>query len=243
MKTSRNQKNTKVKEIEKVQRAVEQAAARAIAYIKSARNPTSEGVHAIIDKILSAHGCESPEGHIVAGGKQSAEPHEAGSGRLRRGEPIVIDIYPRSKKSGYFADMTRTVCVGKPPAQLQKMYAAVLQAQELALSMIKPGVNGKDIQQAVEKYFASAGFKTSGKGKEFTYAEGFVHGVGHGVSKKLHANPKINRTGGILKIGDVVTVEPGLYYKRIGGVRIEDMVVVTKQGHRNLTRFSKKFSI
>ena len=204
--------------------------------------PTSEEAHSIIDRVLASHDCESPEGHIVAGGPLSAEPHERGIGALRPGEQIVIDIFPRSKKTGYFADMTRTMCLGAPSVQLQKMYDAVLGAQELAISMARPGAACKDLQDAVEKYFVDAGFITSGKGKEFTYAEGFVHSVGHGVGLEIHEAPRFGRhSDDILIEGDVITIEPGLYYKDFGGIRIEDMVLVTHEGYRNLTSCSKEF--
>jgi Xaa-Pro aminopeptidase len=230
--------------IEETQRAVEAAMARVVSYLRDSAQPSAEVAHAFIDGELKARGCESPEGHIVACGPAGAEPHEAGRGLIRRGEPIVIDIYPRSKTSGYFADMTRTVCLGQPPDKLQYMYDAVLRAQELALSIVKPGVKCSDIQSAVENLFVLAGFETSGKGTEFAYAEGFVHGVGHGVGLDIHEAPRIGRASAdVLEEGDVVTIEPGLYYKDIGGVRLEDMVLVTAGGSRNLTVFPKEFQI
>lgn len=239
----KNKAVNKVEAIEEVQKATEAAMSAVIDYLRTNKNPTSEEAHSIISSTLERMGCEEPEGNIVAGGKASAEPHEMGSGRLKPGEPIVIDIYPRSKATKYFADMSRTVCLGQPSAELQKMYDAVLGAQELALSMVKPGAKGEDIQIAVENFFTEHRFITSGKGKEFAYAEGFVHSVGHGVSTELHDKPKIGRGGGTLAVGDIITIEPGLYYKHVGGIRIEDMVLVTKEGYRDLTNFSKKFEV
>ncbi len=228
--------------IEETQRAVEAAMAEVVAYLRSAPAPTSEEAHAIIDRVLTSRGCESPEGHIVAGGRSSVEPHEKGSGALKQGEQIVIDIYPRSIATGYFADMTRTVCLGTPSARLQKMYDAVLGAQELAISMVGPGVACRDIQEAVEEYFMDAGFVTSGKGKEFTYAEGFVHSIGHGVGLEIHEPPRFGKKSeDVLIEGEVITIEPGLYYKDLGGIRIEDMILVTENGHRNLTACGKRF--
>jgi len=228
--------------MEEVQRATEATLVRVLRYLRSAKAPTSEKAHALIDAVLTKHGCESPEGHIVSGGKEGASPHAKGNGVLQAGEPIVIDIYPRSKKTGYFADMTRTVCIGNASAKVQKMYDAVLGAQELALSMIKPGAACVDIQKAVEEFFTDAGFITSGKGTEFAFVEGFVHGVGHGVGLNVHEAPRIGRgSADILREGDVVTIEPGLYYKKVGGVRLEDMVLVTADGCRNLTACDKKF--
>jgi Xaa-Pro aminopeptidase len=231
---------TQVAAIEKTQRAVEAAFSEVVAYLCESKTPTSEEAHAIIDRVLREHGCESPEGNIVACGPQSAEPHERGTGPLLPGMPIVIDIYPRSAKSGYFADMTRTVCLGEPPETLQQMYDVVLGAQELALSMLRPGAVGGDVQSAVERFFVGKGFETSGKGTEFRFAEGFVHGLGHGVGLEVHEVPRIGRESvDVLQEGDVVTVEPGLYYANIGGARLEDMALITKDGCRNLTKSEK----
>jgi Xaa-Pro aminopeptidase len=241
MSDTRTKTDTQVAAIEDTQRAVEAAMSNVVEYLRTASEPTSEDAHAIIEKTLDSLDCESPEGHIVAGSLQSTEPHEKGSGPLKKGESIVIDIYPRSKKTDYFADMSRTVCLGAPSAPLQKMYDAVLAAQELAIEMIKPGAKCKNIQEAVENYFIAHGYTTSGKGKEFPYAEGFVHSVGHGVGLQIHEAPKVGRSDEVLQQGDVITIEPGLYYKDIGGVRIEDMLLVTKDGYRNLTHFNKQF--
>lgn len=231
--------------MEEVQRATEAAMAAVIEYLRTSSAPVSEEAHAIIDKILLEHDCESPEGHIVAGGEQAVEPHERGHGPIQRGEAIVIDIFPRSKKTGYFADMTRTVCIGEPKdPDLQKMFDAVVAAQELAESMLKPRAECKAIQDAVEKLFSDRGYQTSGKGKEFTFAEGFVHGLGHGVGTEVHEAPHISRKSpDVLMEGDVVTNEPGLYYKDLGGIRMEDMLLITKDGSRNLTKFSKEFVV
>ncbi len=230
--------------MEDTQRAAEAAMSAVISYLSSTGMPTAEEAHAIIERVLLEHDCESPEGKIVAGGEQAVEPHERGHGPLKKGEAIVIDIFPRSKKTGYFADMTRTVCIGESPERLRKMYDAVVAAQDLAISMIKPGTYGKDIQKAVEDLFKDLGYETTGKGKEFTYAEGFVHAVGHGVGTSVHEEPRISRRADdVLAEGDVVTVEPGLYYKALGGIRMEDMVLVTKDGCKNLTRYERKFEI
>lgn len=233
-----------VTSIKQVQTAVEAATQAVISYLETTSEPTAEEAHQIIDMVLTQYKCESPEGHIVAGGLQSAEPHEKGSGVLLKNTPIVIDIYPRSKNTGYYSDMTRTVCIGDPPQELQKMYDMVLFAQEHAIAMIKPGVRCVEIQKAVEDIFEKGGYLTSGTGTEFIFAEGFVHGLGHGVGLKIHKAPHIGRTTkDILKEGDVVTVEPGLYYKHIGGVRLEDIILVTASGAENLTNFPKKLRI
>lgn len=230
---------SKILAIEEVQRATEAAMAQVVEYLRTSKNPTSEEAHQIVDSVLEKHGCESPERHIVASGPASAEPHEKGSGPISRGVPIVIDIYPRSKTTGYFADMSRTVCIGEPSPELQKMYDATLAAQEIAIKMVRPGVNFLEIQEAVEKLFSERGFKTSGTGKEFPFAEGFVHSIGHGVGQILHDAPHVRKGRTTLQEGDIVTIEPGLYYKDIGGVRLEDMLLVIPEGSRNLTQFPK----
>jgi Xaa-Pro aminopeptidase len=233
-----------VQAIEEAQRAGEAALDAVISYLKTSNVPTCEGAHKIIDTVLAELDCESPEGHIVASGEQAVEPHEKGHGPINRAEAIVIDIFPRSKKSGYFADMTRTVCLGEPSEKLQKMFDAVAAVQNLAESMIKPGVSCKSLQEAAEKYFAEHGYETSGKGTLFKYAEGFVHALGHGVGKDIHEKPHISgKSEEVFLEGDVITIEPGLYYRGIGGIRMEDMVLVTKNGCQNLTRSSKEFVI
>ena len=231
--------------MEEVQRAVEAAMAAAIEYLRTSSAPNSEDAHAIIDRVLAEHDCESPEGHIVAGGEQAVEPHERGHGPINRGEAIVIDIFPRSKKTGLWADMSRTVCIGEPKnSELLIMFDAVVSAQELAQSMMKPGVRCKDIHEAAAKLFKDRGYETSGKGTLFTFAEGFVHSIGHGVGHEIHEAPHLSpKSEEVLMEGDVVTNEPGLYYKGLGGIRMEDMLVITKDGSRNLTQFNKDFVI
>jgi len=241
---SAKKKKDQVEAMRKTQKATEAAMQAVILYLRSTKNPTSEGAHKIIDTVLEKHGCESPEGHIVASGTQAVEPHEKGKGPIKRGVAIVIDIYPRSKATGYFADMSRTVCIGPASAEVKKMYDTVLDAQKLAISMIKPGTRCSDIQDSVEKLFMERGYKTSGKGKEFKFAKGFVHSLGHGVGLDIHEAPRIAKgSKDILKEGDIITIEPALYYPELGGIRIEDMALVTENGFENLTDFSKQFEI
>lgn len=244
MKERRKKTKDQIEAMRKTQKAAEAAMQAVVSYIRSADNPTSDEAHKIIDEVLEKHGCESPEGHIVASGAQAVEPHEKGKGPIKRGVPVVIDIYPRSKATGYFADMSRTVCIGSASEDIKRMYSAVLDAQELALSMIKPGIKCSNIQDSVEKLFVERGYKTSGKGKEFQFAKGFVHSLGHGVGLDIHEMPRISKgSKDVLEAGDVITIEPALYYPDLGGIRIEDMVLVREEGAENLTDFSKKFEI
>ena len=181
------------------------------------------------------------EDNIVSCGKNCSDPHNFGSGPLFADQPIIIDTCPRSIKNRYFADMTRTVVKGKASMELKKMYEAVLEAQKLALSEIKDGVKADLIHKKVQDYFANRGFKTEEKNGKI---QGFFHSTGHGVGLDIHELPRINLNyKKKLKAGNVVTVEPGLYYPKIGGVRIEDLVVVTKTGCKNLTKFPKFLEI
>jgi Xaa-Pro aminopeptidase len=192
---------------------------------------TSEQVRTVIERTLIDCGCES-EGTIVAGGKGAADPHNVGRGVLRVGESIVIDIFPRLKMERYYADMTRTVARGSPSRALSEMYEAVLDAQTAALRMVQAGVSGEDVHDAACGVFEDAG-----------YRELFIHSTGHGVGLDIHEEEHIGIGGEMLKSGNVITIEPGLYDPEIGGIRIEDMVVVTKSGCENLTTIGKGFLV
>ncbi len=201
---------------------------------------TSEIVRSAISSYLAARGYLASN-TIVAGGEEGSMPHEAGSGPLKAGWPVVIDIFPRSQENGYFGDMTRTVVKGEPSAELSRMYNTVLRGQKIALSMIKDGVRSKDVHGAVMDFFTERGFLTTASGSGSP--EGFIHSTGHGLGLDIHEPPRIGPGSEILREGNVVTVEPGLYYKRLGGVRIEDVVLVTRDGNENLTRCSKRFRV
>ena len=201
---------------------------------------TSEAVKELIERELLARGCTA-EGTIVAVGPQGARPHDVGSGPLRAGVPIVLDIFPRDKTTGYWGDVTRTVVRGRASEQVRRMHRAVLGAQRLALAMVRPGVESRAVQLAVEDYFRKAGFETklSPPGRE----SGFIHSVGHGVGLDIHESPGLRHEPGRIAAGHVLTVEPGLYYPGVGGVRIEDTVVVTKTGCRILATFPKNLEL
>jgi Xaa-Pro aminopeptidase len=246
-----------ISHIEEAQRAVEEACAHAVGILEEAEVSvdgtlrwrgeilTSEILRSEIDVELLRHGCTADEGTIAAGGAQAADPHESGHGPLGAGEAIIIDIFPRGLEGRYYADMTRTFVKGEPDQALQEMYDAVLEAQATALSMIRAGVNGRDVHDKVSDILHKRGYKT-GKhdqrpGQPLT--EGFFHGTGHGVGLEVHEAPRVSTADEELKAGDVVTVEPGLYEPEVGGVRIEDLIVVTEDGCRNLTNFPKEFRV
>jgi Xaa-Pro aminopeptidase len=205
---------------------------------------TSERLRAEIDVELLRRGCAA-DGTIVAGGPQGADPHERGHGPLRAGESIIVDIFPVDLSTRYYSDMTRTFVKGEPNEGLQEMYDAVLESQEAALSMVKAGVNGKDVHNKVAEVLHEAGYKTNvhdqEEGKPLT--EGFFHGTGHGVGLEIHEAPRVSLADEELIPGDVVSIEPGVYDPEIGGVRIEDLIVVTEDGCRNLTGFPKRFRV
>src|SRR5262245_54703184 len=170
---------------------------------------TSEKLRGIIDTaVLQAGG--SANHTIVAGGAQACDPHEPGHGPLRANEPIILDIFPRSQKSGYFGDITRTVVRGRASEPVRKLYDTVWQGQMLAFKNVRANVRGSDIQLAVQQFFESKGYRT---GKRAGRMEGFFHGTGHRLGLEIHEAPGLGaRSTGALKPGHVVTVEPGLYY-------------------------------
>lgn len=245
----REVKNEKeIKAIEYAQRAGEQALLEGISAIKKATTRkgvlwqddvplTTEDVRAMIERSLLSRGCEAPD-IIIACGRGSCDPHWKGEGDLLADEPIVIDMVPRLKKERYYSDMTRTVARGEPDEELRNMYSAVLDSQTAAIKKIKAGVTGSEIHNLVCDKLEGRGYETA-RGKKGEFTEGFIHSTGHGVGLDIHEGPNLSENGKDLKAGCVVTVEPGLYYKKLGGVRIEDVVVVTRNGCKNLTLFEK----
>ena len=201
---------------------------------------TAEKLRGVIDcAILQASGLAANT--IVAGDKQGCDPHERGFGPLRANELIVIDIFPRSQKTGYFGDITRTVVRGRANEAQRKLYDTVLHGQKIAFGKIHAGIAAAEVHQAVQDFFIQQGYKT---GRRNGRMEGFFHGTGHGLGLEIHESPRVNATtSGKLKAGHVVTVEPGLYYPEIGGVRLEDVALVTSTGAKNLTRFEKVLEI
>jgi len=202
---------------------------------------TSERLRAVIDcAILQA--CGLAANTIVAGGKQGCDPHERGHGPLRAHEPIILDIFPRSQKTGYFGDITRTVVRGHASEGVRKLYATVLQGQKIGFGKIRAKVKTADVHRAVQQFFVQQGYKT---GRRNGRMEGFFHGTGHGLGLEIHEAPRVSTSSTEkLRPGHVVTVEPGLYYPELGGgVRLEDVALVTTTGAKNLTRFEKVLEI
>lgn len=201
---------------------------------------TSERVKTRIEQVLLEHGCGLDE-TIVAGGTHAADPHDRGSGPLPAHEPIVIDIFPRDKTTKYHADMTRTVVRGTPTPEVQARFDLTLSALETATNMIEPGVTGAAVHAAVCDIYEDAGHPTLRKNP--TAETGFIHNTGHGVGLDIHELPLLAPAGPELEPGHVVTVEPGLYDPAVGGMRLEDLVVVTDTGHENLTQHPKHLTL
>ena len=211
--------------------AIRKAGIRDGALIDSGQVLTSERIRARIEHTLIDCGCES-HSTIVACGRDGAEPHSMGTGTLRADESIVIDIFPRLKRERYCADMTRTVARGNPQQALIEMYEAVLDAQSAAIRMVRAGISGEDVHDVVCDLFDDRG-----------YGKLFLHSTGHGVGLDVHEAPSVATGGEVLKAGNVITIEPGLYDPAIGGIRLEDLVVVTGSGCENLTTMEKRFVV
>jgi Xaa-Pro aminopeptidase len=236
-----------VEEITATQRATEKAVEAAVGAIRSAKVGndgylyldgevlTSERLKRVIHGRLMDLDCVGQH-TIVAPGVQGVDPHHQGTGPIRANESIIMDVFPRSAGTRYFADMTRTVVKGTALPKLKAMYRAVLNAQERAIELVTDGADGKAIHAEVTRVLEADGFSTGVVGGRM---QGFFHGTGHGVGLDIHEPPRISKGGAVLRSGHVVTVEPGLYYLDAGAVRIEDLVVVTASGCRNLTTFPK----
>jgi Xaa-Pro aminopeptidase len=222
--------------------AAETAMAHAISLIRNAhvkegilyhaetQDPlTSELLRYEIHKVLLKQGYHA-EDTIVACGLNTVMPHWMGTGVLHAHQPIIIDIFPSSDTTGYYADMTRTVSKGAPAQKLIDMHTAVSHALHIAQNMVQPGVSTKEMHQAVLNYFAEQGFETAGQ-------SGFVHSLGHGVGLSVHEFPSLSLLDMSLQKNQVIAIEPALYYADVGGVRIENIGIVTDTGFTSFTTY------
>ncbi|GAA0198920.1 M24 family metallopeptidase [Haladaptatus pallidirubidus] len=194
----------------------------------------SERVKEEIEVTLLRHGAALDE-TIVACGSDAADPHNRGSGPLKANEAIIVDIFPRDKASKYHADMTRTFVKGEPSDKIRARYNLTHEAFDAALEAVEPGVTGEEVHDAVCDVYENAGYETLRS--DPNTETGFIHSTGHGIGLDVHEYPKVSPAGGELKPGHVITIEPGLYDPEVGGVRIEDLVVVTEDGYENLTDY------
>jgi Xaa-Pro aminopeptidase len=197
---------------------------------------TSEILKQIINTTIMAQGYV-PSHTIAASGDQCVDPHNQGSGPIRANASIIMDIFPRSQSTGYFGDITRTIVRGRASDRLKHAYHCVLNGQNIGFRRIRDDANAYDIHFEIVNYFATEGFPT---GLIEGRMQGFFHGTGHGLGLDIHEAPSFGqRSKNRLRAGNIVTVEPGLYYKGMGGVRLEDVVVVTKSGCKNLVQIPK----
>jgi Xaa-Pro aminopeptidase len=231
--------------IARVLEATEAAMEGAISSIRSSRARkgilhrgraplTSEILQKEVAIALLSRGCRAVD-TIISCGEDSAIPHMRGSGPLSEGASIILDIFPQDEETGYTADMSRTVVKGEPPAELDEMFEAVRGAQSLAATLVRPGVTGAEVHGKVVDYFRERGFESN--------TRGFIHNLGHGVGLDVHELPVLGPGGGELAAGNVITLEPGLYYPGKGGIRLEDMGVVTSEGFRDLTTMPREFRV
>lgn len=198
---------------------------------------TSERLRGEMEAAVVLHGGQVSN-TIVAGGLQACDPHERGSGPLHGNQLIILDIFPRDPETGYFGDLTRTVVRGRASEAQRRLWETVRKAQARVVKSIRPGVSGADLHQETVEAFEKAGYPTELRDGRRV---GFFHGTGHGLGLELHEAPRFAKA--VFRPGQVFTVEPGLYYPEIGGVRIEDDVVVTGDSARTLNRFPKELEL
>ena len=199
---------------------------------------TSERLRAEIDTAIVRAG-GAPADTIVAGGEQACDPHERGSGPLRGGELIILDIFPRDTKTGYYGDLTRTVVKGRATDAQRHLWETVQEGQRRTLQAIRAGADGKPLHEGTKKFFKDSGYPTELRDGRHV---GFFHGTGHGLGLELHEEPRFQKTRSF-EAGMVFTVEPGLYFPGLGGVRLEDVIAVTKKGSEMLSSFEQRLEV
>lgn len=232
--------------IHAAQRAAEAACAEVAAHLAVAevrdgllwldgRPLTSERLMARAEGALAEIGYVGGE-MIIAGSPECSLPHFRGEGQLRANAPVIIDIFPRGKTSGYHGDLTRTIVPGEIPDAVRRMWEACCAALDAATAMLRAGVNGRDVHHAACRVMVERGYGTYTRG--FEGPDGVAkmsHSLGHGVGLDVHEPPNLRDLDYPLEAGDVVTVEPGLYLAGLGGVRVEDTGIVTRDGFTNFT--------
>ena len=197
-------------------------------------------LRAEVRRVFFDAGLEEPHGNIIAMGRDAGVPHNIGNDAdvLEEGKPIVIDLFPAQGGGGYYFDVTRTICVGRAPAELKELHGLVREAVDRTVETIREGASGRSYQEMVCDLFESRGHKTIRQDERL--AEGYVHGLGHGIGLEVHERPNLSGNAAnkdVIEPGSLFTVEPGLYYPSRGlGMRIEDVVYLAPDGTvENLT--------
>jgi Xaa-Pro aminopeptidase len=204
---------------------------------------TCEALKSLVDEAFAHHGATA-DASIVSHGAQTAVGHDMGSGTISSDDVVLLDLFPQDKASCCYADMTRTFAVGEPPAEIREYQPLVKEALELAVDAIRPGVNGREVHRLVCDFLHEYGYQTQlHKAEGEVLEDGFYHGTGHGVGLAVHEAPGLGVIGDELVAGDVITVEPGLYRHGVGGVRLEDLLVVTDTGSERLTDFNYELEL
>jgi Xaa-Pro aminopeptidase len=207
--------------------------------IYEGRPLTSERLRSVIDHACLSKGATASH-TIVAGGRQACDPHEVGHGVLKANQLIIVDVFPRVQKTGYHGDMTRTFLKGRATPAQCALVQAVREAQIAAMGMVKAGRTGDSVHAAANQVFTDQGFVTERRKHGFV---GFIHSTGHGLGLEVHESPRVSIGAPKLKAGQVITIEPGLYYPEIGACRIEDVVRVTIDGYEKLSSLHYRWEI
>jgi Xaa-Pro aminopeptidase len=222
----------------RAQKAADAAMTRAAELLRGGGSLTSESVRNEMIAVCRERGATLPSDVIVGSGAAGAVGHDPGSGPLRAGETIIIDIWPIDDESACYADMTRTFVIGDISDELAEWHSLTKEALELTRVAVRPGVNGREIYDIACEVYEQAGIPTQRtKAEGEVLRDGFFHGLGHGVGLDVHEEPGLGRSGDDLIAGDVITLEPGTYRQGYGGVRLEDLLLVTEDGSETLTDF------